>query len=873
MKKRILALALSVAMVLGAVSFTAFADEPAANPYASGLGDTASYLMKVPDAADLKAEDYYSAAAPNLQVRNENGENFFVLSGEDFKSDSSNILFHSADFTYGYTNGETGIPDEIALNTDITTMYIAVRVKLNDNSAAYNHNPAIWRFYLNGTGATADAQLGLTAGKATDSEEKANKLYWYDINDGSKVKFYPQTYYYSSGLSGMEFVGDMDGYLLVPLSIPYAEKLTADYWRNEFKGVQFFLYNGMNPKSSNQKPSSWADKELLIGDAFLVSDIDEFQKVRNTAAGISEAADNYTKYAPMGYEDTAYYGHRVPGFESFVYAYNPIAIGKTAASPTTAATSGSRVSTHTTKLPNGDRAYEVSLNEGATTAKYQQAPFFTYDFSRSDRRNLATKGLPAEITVDKINYFVYRIAVKGGAATDTAKLAIRHAIDCWDSTVEINAGATVKFMNANTGVVTEYTVDDANAITFTGEVDGWLIVACDDQEENAIRRATLGNMQEKWGQKSSSVYSSQYDMLSGWEGKTLYVGDLLFVNDADKFINAHCPHTQWTAGTVVAPTCKAGGYTPYTCDGCGKTENRDETAIIACDKNGGELDAKAPTCKEPGFSAAKLCSMCGKVSEMSAPINPIACDNKVDYPAKDPTCKEPGNEVGKKCSMCGEITEGGATLVPIACDKNGGDVAAKDPTCKEAGNEAGKKCSMCGEISEGGATLAIIAHNKDKDVKEVKATCKEKGTTAGKACSMCGEAQEGCEEIAIVAHDKDKDVAEVPATCTKEGTTAGKACSMCGEVQEGCEEIDMIDHDLKKIETVKPTTTEKGYDILKCKDCDYTENDNFVDELEEEAEEEKSPETGDNNVFAVVMMLVALGAATVLFASRKRARR
>ena len=178
---------------------------------------------------------------------------------------------------------------------------------------------------------------------------------------------------------------------------------------------------------------------------------------------------------------------------------------------------------------------------------------------------------------------------------------------------------------------------------------------------------------------------------------------------------------------------------------------------------------------------------------------------------------------------------------------------------------------MCGEISEGGATLAIIPHDKNTEVKEVPATCKEKGKTAGKACSMCGEVQEGCEETATIEHDKNKDVAEVKPTCTTEGATAGKACSMCGEVQEGCEETDLADHELEKIETVKPTTTEKGYDVLKCKNCDYEEYDNYVDELEEEEGETTAPDAGENNVFAIVMMLVALGAVTVLFATKKRA--
>ena len=131
----------------------------------------------------------------------------------------------------------------------------------------------------------------------------------------------------------------------------------------------------------------------------------------------------------------------------------------------------------------------------------------------------------------------------------------------------------------------------------------------------------------------------------------------------------------------------------------------------------------------------------------------------------------------------------------------------------------------------------------------------------------------GCEEIATVAHDKAKDVAEVKPTCTKEGATAGKACSMCGEVQEGCTKIAMVDHELEVVETIAPTTTEMGYDVIKCKNCDYTDEDNYVDVLEEEEEEETSPETGDNNTFALAMMAMALLAAAVLFASKKRARR
>ena len=77
MKKRILALVLSVAMVLGAVSFTAFADTPATSPYAAGEG--AYYLFDVPN-SDIAADKHTTTGVTGaLPVVNENGENFVNL--------------------------------------------------------------------------------------------------------------------------------------------------------------------------------------------------------------------------------------------------------------------------------------------------------------------------------------------------------------------------------------------------------------------------------------------------------------------------------------------------------------------------------------------------------------------------------------------------------------------------------------------------------------------------------------------------------------------------------------------------------------------------------------------------------------------------
>ena len=899
MKKRILALVLSVAMVLGAVSFTAFADTPAADPYAAGEG--AYYLFDVPD-ADIAAENHTTTGVTGaLPVINENGENFVNLNNlypvdAEGKASSADVKINAANLTYG----AAGVPASVVIGDnnaetteDLKTTYIALRIKINDNSPAYGRLASALRLYLGKSDNTfTDLQM-------TTTEKGRHASRWLDLNDGSLTYFWGQSGYSRlSILDRYEFTGDMDGYMFIPFTYSASSESTynmitdADL-RDVFSSISIHFVNAA--KDENHKGSSWQDKQVLLGDAFIVNDIEKFAAARSEKRGVAGQM-----YRP-NVEDTAAYAMRVGGYRSTAFLRGARSVSKALNDPDVYGYSGNYDTFyHVTTLPNGDRAYEfvVNYDEAIKWDKDTKEPIEwtkngdvylpicdTYDGNNLDAKGFLMskaaiggdkQGVPSVIDLSKAEYIAYRIATKDGTVANepvafNINMILSKSVGSTSIvTCKLGAG-DITYLDLSTGKTEKITVGSDGLISLTKNVDGYLIIPIAQYGD----KFTADTIQTTWGGVfPSNQYARAIQLYMpdghGWaNGKALYSGDVFFVEDAKKFTDYHCPHSAWTKGTTVEPTCKAGGYTPYTCDGCGKTENRDETAIIPCDTKGGELQAKAPTCKEEGFSAAKKCSMCGEISEKSAPIAVIPCDTKVDYPAKPATCKEPGNEAGKKCSMCGEITEGGATLVPVAHDKLGGDVAAKPATCKEAGNEAGKKCSMCGEISEGGATIAIIAHDKNTEIKEIPATCKEKGTTAGKACSMCGEVQEGCEEIPVVAHNKDKDVAEVPATCTKEGTTAGKACSMCGEVQEGCEEIDMIDHELETIETVKPTATEKGYDVLKCKNCDYTEEDNFVDELGET----EAPDAGENNFFAVVMMIVALGAATVLFATKKRARR
>ena len=956
MKKRILALVLSVAMVLGAVSFTAFADT-STNPYESGKNDTAQYLMKLPEAEALSTDYQWTSGDGTVPMRVENGERFLVYQNLG-RQDQINTSIYNSKFTYGQ---DKGIPEAVTFADDFSTMWIAVRIKINDFGDAFEKTSSALRFYVKNPDST------LLLGSSSSKPAK-----FLDLNDGSMTWFYGWSGVGTSGVAEIEFTGDVDGYIMFPIA--NNADVTAESLRENFEGFSIRFYNGTASTSNKQiKNSSWADKEFLLGDSFLVSDAAAFQSARIAERSI-------TKYAPNGYEDTAYYAVRIGGYRTLYYNSGASFVSKSQYDPTASGTGlNSRYIAHITTLPNGDRAIEYIVNEGATysvsesSGNYINVPVFdTYEHLRTgaDYRNQEGKGVPAEIDVSKMKTLAFRIATKDGTVQNEAiafrlNVGLANSNKNYSDSYALAANYPVTYIDANTGIAQNITTDDKGFFNFTNDIDGYLLV---DMEGFFGTSVTADRIQAEWGCYPQYTRSAtRIQLKSGFEnGKALYYGDVLFVEDAEKFKEYHCPHTSWTTGTVVAPTCQAGGYTPYTCNGCGKTENRDVTTAIECDKNvdvpevkatckaagttagkkcsmcgavtegctviailehdklGGDLPAKEATCKEAGYSAAKTCSMCGEISEQSATIDPIACDKNVDVPEVKATCKAAGATAGKKCSMCGEVQEGCTVINPIACDNKGGDVAGKDATCKEAGVEAAKKCSMCGEISEGGAVINPIACDKNVDVPEVKATCKAAGTAAGKKCSMCGEVQEGCTVInpiacdnkggdvagkdatckeagveaakkcsmcgeiseggAVInpiACDKNVDVPAVDATCKAAGTTAGKKCSMCGEVQEGCEAVAVLEHKMALKETVDPTATEKGYDLYECSECGETEKKNYVDELGEESNkgeaevegEVDAPDAGDNLMVVMIFTIVALGAAAVLFATKKRARR
>lgn len=139
------------------------------------------------------------------------------------------------------------------------------------------------------------------------------------------------------------------------------------------------------------------------------------------------------------------------------------------------------------------------------------------------------KGLPAEIGLSKA--FAFRVVVKGGEATQLS--ALDFYFDLAGTEYYPKYDGAIQYIDAKTGWVSQLSYN--NGIKFTGELDGWIVIPESAYSDNA---AYFGNaMLTDYNGINIQIYSSSN---SSWaNGKKLYLGDALFVADANKFLEIH----------------------------------------------------------------------------------------------------------------------------------------------------------------------------------------------------------------------------------------------------------------------------------------------------------------------------------------------
>lgn len=115
------------------------------------------------------------------------------------------------------------------------------------------------------------------------------------------------------------------------------------------------------------------------------------------------------------------------------------------------------------------------------------------------------------------------------------------------------------------------------------------------------------------------------------------------------------------AGTVVAPTCTADGYTVYTCtNGCQMTENRD---FVAASHHLVSVNAQNPTCTEVGWNAYEYCTACTYSTYAELGIDAENHTNTTIVAAVPPTDSQAGYTEGTFCNDC-ETFISGHEMIP-----------------------------------------------------------------------------------------------------------------------------------------------------------------------------------------------------------------
>lgn len=279
-----------------------------------------------------------------------------------------------------------------------------------------------------------------------------------------------------------------------------------------------------------------------------------------------------------------------------------------------------------------------------------------------------------------------------------------------------------------------------------------------------------------------------------------------------------CTH-DYVRVTTKKATCNEAGESVEKCTKCGAEKPGSWQAIDKLTTHGDLYisDEQKATCTQEGFKEY-TCNVCKQpVKTETLPKDPSnhpkdsVVDKKIDKAGKN--CQTKGYTATKYCNACkkpvdpvyGEV--GPHNWVFVADDNQA--------SCTREG-KSGWQCSVCHEWKD----VTIIpkkAHTKGEYRLVSKATC-TKPAVYDYWCRVCKEYMGQFEEGKKAAHTSGKGYVKTPATCTTKGVKAWD-CTVCGAEAFYTEEIPALNHKNTEIVNVKPTCTEDGAIIKKCKDC------------------------------------------------------
>ena len=181
--------------------------------------------------------------------------------------------------------------------------------------------------------------------------------------------------------------------------------------------------------------------------------------------------------------------------------------------------------------------------------------------------------------------------------------------------------------------------------------------------------------------------------------------------------------------TTLAQTCTTDGKEERVCSKCSEKEER---TLKATGHEWGEWKTTlAQTCTTDG-KEERICSKCSKKEERTLKATGHKSET---VGAKAPTCKEDGYTGDEVCKVCHETLNKGTTIPKTDSHEWGKWTTVRESTCTEKGEQS-RKCTVCGE--EEIESLPLAKHSWDNG-KVTQAPSYTKVGVKTWTCSECGK--------------------------------------------------------------------------------------------------------------------------------------
>lgn len=269
-------------------------------------------------------------------------------------------------------------------------------------------------------------------------------------------------------------------------------------------------------------------------------------------------------------------------------------------------------------------------------------------------------------------------------------------------------------------------------------------------------------------------------------------------------------HTHSYTSRVTSPTCMTGGYTTYTCSGCGYSYTGSYTDPLG--HYFSIVETTDPTCTAMGYST-RYCSRCHD-GYIESRVDALGHSYIADVTA--PTCTERGYTT-YTCSRCDN------SYVDNYTDARNHSYSTEvtAATCTERGSTT-HTCSRCGDSYIDSYTDAL-GHSYGEWTTTKPATSTETGQRE-RTCSRCGNKETEVIPVSTGCEHSYDSVVTAP-TCTERGYTT-HTCGKCGNSYVDSY-VNASGHQYAETITA-PTCTNRGYTTYLCSRCNHSYTGSYV---------------------------------------------